>query len=287
MTSTQLILGGLGLVTLGLAVISFRKRRAPDPAQFTQEYIAHLKKIRPGAQVNLIGDLELEVILSEGAEPHRVFLDNAFRDYSQSPKNKSDILKHYASVLTETQNTKEIDPARILPVIRDPEFFEQANEVSQKSGNPSVAASDPFNEELYIMYVADSEHAVRYLSEADVAELKLDRTNLRTHAIENLRRLHPEVRVMGAKGLFMVQLDGTYESSLLLSKSLWEMPKFTVKGEFIVAVPTRDVLLITGTLEREGLEMMRNIVAEASSNGSYRISPKLFIRRDGRFEAWE
>jgi uncharacterized protein YtpQ (UPF0354 family) len=137
------------------------------------------------------------------------------------------------------------------------------------------------------MYVADSEHAVRYLSEADLVEAKVDRANLRAQAIENLRRLHPEVRVMGTKGLYMVQLEGTYESSMLLSKNLWEMPDLAVKGEFIVAVPTRDVLLITGTLEREGLEMTRKIVAEASATGSYRISPKLFIRRDGQFEAWE
>jgi uncharacterized protein YtpQ (UPF0354 family) len=287
MDPIQIILGSLGVLTLGFAIYSFRKRKAPDPAKFTAEYIAHLKKIRPGAEVRVAGELELEIVLAAGAEPHRVFLDNAFRDYSQSPDKKSDILKHYAGVLTETETTREIDPTRILPVIRDREFLDQANEVSKKSANPSVAASERYNEDLYVMYVADSEHTVRYLNETDLEVAKIDRAELRTRAIENLRRLHPEVRIIGSKGLFMVQLEGTYESSLLLSKSLWDMPDLKLKGEILAAVPTRDVLLITGTLEREGLEMMRQIVAEASAKGSYRISPKLFIRRDGQFEAWE
>src|SRR4030095_14147180 len=288
MDTTQIILGVLGIVALALAVISFRKRKAPDPAGFTRYYIAHLRKANLEARVRAVGDLELKIVLPGSDEPLRAFLDNAFRDYTMSPRDKQPILDRYVGALTESRATATapIDPTRILPVIRDREFLEQASQVPRKADKAVEIASEQFNDDLYVMYVADSEHSVRYLSEADLEEAKVDRANLRAQAVENLRRLYPEVQVMGANGLFMVRLDGTYESSLLLSERLAEQP-VEVKGETIAAVPTRDLLLITGTLEREGLEMMRKIVAEASANASYRISPKMFIRRNGQFEAWE
>jgi uncharacterized protein YtpQ (UPF0354 family) len=289
MTTTQLILAGLGLIVLVFALISFRKPKAPDAAAFTQDYIAQLKKIKPEAQANVVGELELEIIFPGSREPLRAFLDNAFRDYSQSPKDKNAILARYVGALAESRANAAtpIDPARILPVIRDREFVEQAGRLPRNGDKGLDVASEQLNEELYVMYVADSEHSVRYLSEADLEAAKVDRANLRKQSMENLRRLYPEVQMMGTNGLYMIRLDGTYESSLLLSERLWDLPDLKVKGEFLVAVPSRDVLVISGTLEREPLETMRKIVAEVSATASYRISPKLFIRRDGNFEAWE
>lgn len=289
MTTTQLILAALGIVVLVFAIISFRRPKAPDPEAFTRDYIAHLKKVKPDAQAKVVGELELEISFPGSSEPLRAFLDNAFRDYSQSPKDKATILARYVGALAESRDraATPIDPARILPVVRDREFVEQASRVPRKGDKPVEVASEQLNEDLYVMYVADSEHSVRYLSEADLVEAKVDRANLRKQSMENLRRLYPEVQMMGANGIFMVRLDGTYESSLLLSENLWGRPELAVRGEIIAAVPTRDLLLITGTLEREGLEMVRKVVAEASSTGSYRVSSKLFIRRDGNFEAWE
>lgn len=289
MNITQLILVGLGIVVLVFAIVSFRKQKAPDPAKFTRDYIAHLKRIKPDAQAKEVGELELEIVFPDSGEPLRAFLDNAFRDFAQSPKDKDAILKRYVGALTESRASAAtpIDPARILPVIRDKEFVEQAGQLPRQGEKPIEVASEPLNEDLYVMYVADSEHSVRYLSEADLADAKVDRANLRKQAMENLRRLYPEVQMMGTGGLYMIRLDGTYESSLLLSERLWDMPELKVKGEFLAAVPSRDVLVISGTLERESLEAMRKIVAEVSATASYRISPKLFIRRDGNFEPWD
>lgn len=289
MNSMQLILVGLGIVALVFAIISLRKTKPPDSGAFTRDYIAHLRKVKPDAQAKVVGELELEITFPESTEPLRAFLDNAFRDYSHSPKDKAAILARYVGALTESRACAgvPIDPARILPVIRDREFVEQANVLPRNGEKPIEVASEELNEDLYIMFVADSEHSVRYLSEADLEEAKVDRPILRKQAMENLRRLYPEVQMMGTEGLYMIRLDGTYESSLLLSERLWEMPELKVKGEFLVAVPARDVLVISGTLEREPLEAMRKIVADVSAKASYRISPRLFIRRDGKFEVWE
>ena len=289
MTSIQLIFAGLGIIALGFAIFSFRRPKAPDPAAFTQDYLARLKKVKPDARASIAADLELEVFFPDSTQPLRVYLDNAFRDFSQSPRDKEAILSRYIGALTESRANAAapIDPARILPVIRDREFVEQTGRLPSNGDTPVAVASEQLNEDLYVMYVADSEHSVRYLSEEDLAAVEVDRANLRRHAMENLRRLYPEVQMMGAEGLYMFRLDGTYESSLLLSEHLWDRPEMKVKGEFLVAVPSRDVLVISGTLEREPLEAMRKIVADVSTTAAYRISPRLFIRRDGQFEVWE
>ena len=165
-------------------------------------------------------------------------------------------------------------------MIRDREFVEQTGRLPSNGDTPMAVASEQLNDDLYVMYVADSEHSVRYLSEEDLAAVEVDRANLRRHAMENLRRLYPEVQMMGAEGLYMFRLDGTYESSLLLSEHLWDRPEMKVKGEFLVAVPSRDVLVISGTLEREPLEAMRKIVADVSTTAAYRDqSPPVYPAR--------
>ena len=77
---------------------------------------------------------------------------------------------------------------------------------------------------------------------------------------------------------------GTYEASLLLFDSIWTDGQVKVNGDIVVAVPTRDVLLVTGSKNRKGLAALRKIATKFAAEGSDPISDKLFVYRDGRFE---
>ena len=57
-----------------------------------------------------------------------------------------------------------------------------------------------------------------------------------------------------------------------------------VRGDIVVAIPTRHVLVATGSDDREGIERMKQIVQRVSAQGSYRLTRKLFVRRAGKFD---
>lgn len=57
-----------------------------------------------------------------------------------------------------------------------------------------------------------------------------------------------------------------------------------VKGDRVVAIPTRDLLLVTGSQDPQGIEKMKLMVKQASTGGSYRLTRKLFVYRNGRFD---
>jgi uncharacterized protein YtpQ (UPF0354 family) len=112
---------------------------------------------------------------------------------------------------------------------------------------------------------------------------KVERPELRALACENLKRLLPKIERHGTGGVYMVTAGGDYEASLLLLDSIWSGGEMEVKGEVVVAIPTRDLLLVTGSKDSEGIEKVKRMVKEASS-GAYRLTQKLFVYRSGRFE---
>jgi len=70
----------------------------------------------------------------------------------------------------------------------------------------------------------------------------------------------------------------------LLLDSIWSAPQIDLQGDIVVAIPTRDLLLVTGSQNPKGIEEVKQIVKEASSRFSYRLTPKLFVYRSGRFD---
>jgi uncharacterized protein YtpQ (UPF0354 family) len=66
-----------------------------------------------------------------------------------------------------------------------------------------------------------------------------------------------------ADAVNIVRLDGTLEASLLLVDHLWPQVARAVAGETIVAVPSRDVLAVSGTEITNGIETLRWAVDRA------------------------
>jgi uncharacterized protein YtpQ (UPF0354 family) len=80
----------------------------------------------------------------------------------------------------------------------------------------------------------------------------------------------------------MLIADGANEASLLLLPELWTMRKLKVDGDFVVALPTRDVLVVTGSNDADAIRRVRALAQKGFAEGPYSISPKLYRFRDGK-----
>jgi len=142
---------------------------------------------------------------------------------------------------------------------------------------------EDFSPDLVVLYAEDSPKNIRYLKPKDLELAKIDRTELRALACENLQHLLPKIEQHGGNGLYILAAGGDYDASLLLLDSIWSTGQIKVLGDIVVAIPTRDLLVVTGSQDRQGIEKMKQMVKEASSGGAYRLTSKLFTYRNGKF----
>lgn len=259
---------------------------------FTEDFAAHLRQAAPTLKVEIKTELELKVTNPAGGDSI-AYLDNSYREYCANPKDKEAVFAQFVGGLVEASNavTKEtpLDPAMITPVIKDLAWIAEitaSTRVNQTKNKPIEFVSEPLNRELVIVYARDSEKNLSYLTPAEIQQAGLKTEDLRKLAVQNLQRML-KVEAKGGKGIYMMTAGGTYEASLLLFDSIWEEKRMKVEGDYVVAVPSRDLLLITGTGETEGLKKIRDLARSAAAEGSYRLTPDLFVYRDGKFVKFE
>ena len=282
----QAVLAALGLCS------GCSKSDVLTPTQFTIEFADELRKTAPGVEVEVVRDMELEVRTADGRESTS-FLDNAYDTYKQDPKSKQGIIKRFVAAGVETiasmGKSEELDRKLIVPVIKDRPWLEETRKAMINRGAKEMFENvcEELNSDLIILYAEDSPKNIRYWGQKDLERAHIDRKELRSLACENLTRLLPKIERRGANGLFMLTAGGDYEASLLLIDSIWSEMQREVRGDVIVAIPSRDVLIVTGSEDRQGIEKMKQIVQQSFAQGSYRLTTKLFAYRGGKFEEFK
>ncbi len=107
---------------------------------------------------------------------------------------------------------------------------------------------------------------------------------MRPLAIRNLLSILPKIEMHGQGGLYMMTAGGDYEASLILADGIWDGGQVKVDGDVAVATPARDLLLICGSRDSAAIAKVREIAAKTAKEASYRLTPALFVRRNGKFQ---
>ncbi len=282
----------LPVILLALLACGCRQEQGAkplSPAEFAEAFCRKLEAIDSDLSVEKRGELELRLKGGEHYEEQMVFLNNAYNEYQLSPEALEEVLDRYARSVLETVRTADsvdLQVERIVPVIRDADYPVEVRKSLIERGHKADQLDlyyETLNERLLVFYALDTEHNIKYLSKSEIDSLEVDREQLRQTSIENLLRILPEIQRLGDGGVFIVTAGGNYEASLLLCDSIWSPEKFPVRGDFVVAIPSRDLLLVTGSNDAEGIETVRKIVQEAMDQGSYALTPELFVRSEGKW----
>jgi uncharacterized protein YtpQ (UPF0354 family) len=267
------------LVAAGLSATA--RADPPSPSTFTAQFARALQAAMPSAKVSIVRDLQLDIRRADGTSA-TVSLLNNYRDYSANPGWFDEVVKAYAAALAKPAGqTAKLDRTRIVPVIKDRPWLVELQGHFRKQDASQQPVFEDFNNELVVVYAEDTSNRTRYLSSSE--NLGVERSKLRALAIENLMRLMPRIEMrQGDDGLAMMTSHADYGASLLLVDSIWSGDQIKVEGDIVVAVPAKDVILITGSRNRKGLKAMRT-AAPNLAKGSYGITDTLFVYRKGRF----
>lgn len=254
----------------------------PSPSAFTAQFARALQAAMPSAKVSIVRDLQLDIRRMDGSSA-TVSLANNYRDYSADPKWFDEIVKAYAAALAKPAGKQagKLDRTRIVPVIKDRPWLVELQGHFKKQDASQQPVFEDFNNELVVVYAEDTPDRTRYLSSSE--NLGVERSKLRALSVDNLMRIMPRIDLrQGDDGLAMMTSHADYGASLLLVDSIWSGDQIKVDGDIVVAVPAKDVILITGSRNRKGLKAMRT-AAPNLAKGSYGITDTLFVYRKGRF----
>jgi uncharacterized protein YtpQ (UPF0354 family) len=263
---------------------------ALSPEAFTKEYVSLLRAALPGHQIEIIKPLEVRVRDAEGGTSS-AFLDNAYNQYNADPDARQEILERHAASIAETlRNSAPLAPENIVPIIKDRAWLNETRAAAQQAAGaapvPRQVVED-INDELVIVYAEDTPLNIRYFDLDALAKAGVDRQKLRAQAVANLRRVLPTIEYHRGELFTMLTAGGNYEASLLLMDDIWTGDQLKVDGEPVIAVPSRDVLLVTGTRNAAGIAKLREIAREVASEGTYTLTRELFVYRKGAFVRFE
>jgi uncharacterized protein YtpQ (UPF0354 family) len=239
----------------------------------------------PALTVKVTGEKELRITNPKGKES-TAFLDNAYAEYRQHPKDLSAVIQKFSGGLVESSREDDsMDRSRIVPIVKDRNWIKEIQESTKSRGADDAPENvfDDFNEELVVVYAEDNPKTIRYLTPENLAKLGIARGELRALAVENLKRLIPQIEVLPGPLVSMVKADGDYEASLLLFNELWSNGQIRVDGDFVVAIPARDLLLVTGSRNLAGIAKLRELASRAVRASSYHLTEQLFVYRNGSF----
>lgn len=243
--------------------------------QFSERCAETVRSRVAGAQVSVAQPLRLEV---RGAgESATVPLDDAYQAYLRVPDKLDEIVKLLVDGVLESQAAAiAIDRTLIVPVVRERTWFA---DVGAEGGVGLVY--DDLNDDLVVVYAEDAPNSLSYFSPVELQKAGIVREGLRQLAAENLLRILPQIERRGENGMYQIQAGGDFESSLLAIGSMWRKESFDVKGDFVFAVPAAGVLFVTGSEDPAGIASVRKLAAESYKRSPQKLSPKLFVLREG------
>lgn len=256
--------------------------------EFAQLYVNYLSKSYPEARFEIANDLIIKGSYKGKEFSH--YLDNAFKEYKMEPDSVDEVISRY--VASSGSLYKESEPvvlSQIVPIIKPIDFFQEVKQLSTENGGdkePSIVYEN-YNSQLIIVYAENTEVSIKYLTQEDFSKLSIHKDSLRALAVKNLKAVLPEVQSKGGNGTYMISAGGDFEASLILLTKMWTSDNFKVKGDLVIAIPNRDLLIVTGSEEERGLKTIKDITDDSFANGNYQVSPYLFKWDGQKFEQWK
>jgi hypothetical protein len=253
---------------------------------FAQRAIAALRAA--GEKRNIQYDAEgfLLRLGAKGDNPgETLFLGNFFDEYlAVAPEERDEVFARITRFRDRPALPKTFAEARrnLLPVVRGRTFFEQLRMVVKGGeGKPVPISWKPVGPFLGAGLAFDGPDTLQYLGPEELGRWGVSFDEAFPVALENLRQRSTEALEQLAPGTCEAPWEDNYAASRLLLEEV--VRRCRVKGEPVVVVPHRDVLLITGSEDEDGLrkvaeKSLRAVMAPRALDGrAMRLTAKGWV----------
>jgi uncharacterized protein YtpQ (UPF0354 family) len=145
---------------------------------------------------------------------------------------------------------------------------------------------------LLVAYVVDEGDHFAYTQGRHLAAEGRDEDELHAIGLVNLTRLAADslrVAPYPPGEMFAVLMGGHFEASMILLDDLWDRAfRQFVQGDYVVALPARDLLAFADASSEAGVQDLRALIARAQASGAdHPLTDRLYRRAGGRWEPFE
>jgi len=243
-------------------------RRTPSPDQFAKLFVAAARKQGFEGDVTYKAD-EFRLLLGEGSYFN---LHNAYHAYcnTQGAQQKR-ALQGFASALAGSKQATPQHATVIRPMLRavirsrtaleDVRLHHVRTEGDDSAFHP---AFQPFGDDCVVLLALDHPDAISTLTNGPEAAWQMTYDEALAIAIDNLRDA-PDHFTELAPGVYRGAWGDGYDISRALLPDMIE--RVPVRGRPVFMMPTRDVLLVSGDNDHNGMTMMVELCHQALTQG--------------------
>jgi uncharacterized protein YtpQ (UPF0354 family) len=266
--------------TLALFSVSILSKK-----RFRNRLLDVLRLRLPQARIQGCGDLSIAI--AELGTPERVGanLENAYREFEENPSAIDDIITRWADVIVESSSKSNagIDVSAVVPVIRSRTWLADLQVHAESPLGRHDLWTEAYNDDLIIAYVEIRQFGFHFVQQREIEASSRPPEDVRSAAFANLRVLSHERTTAADDGLYLIAACGGLGASLLLDETLWSSDALSVRGNFLIGVPARDDLVVTGTDDPFDVFRIADFVNNLYRAEQYPISARLYVWRASRF----
>ena len=262
--------------------------------EFTRNFVEKAGQTFEHLQLQIIQPLQVRSIDASGYE-FAIFLDNAYGQYTSNPEELDSIIaSHIRSIGSGKELFSSNTNTSILAVIKPADYLATVKRQLAESGladKDIPLVFEKINEDLYIFFVFDTERGMTMLTKQDLTLHKLEERSLRAIATRNLTAYFEKNNVnirrlqdTGSAKVYSVSLDDNYEASILLLEEYWNKEHFDVAGSIVAFAPARNVVIVTGALDAEGMSIASYLGSAGFKELGYAISPNGYTYDGGSWK---
>ncbi len=250
-----------------------------EPEAFGEQVLEILRHQWPDHEAVLTGPFDLVV------DGRHLGLENLYRMVLGAPDRGTEIVEDYLEKIfdgDETGSTPipwDLAKTRVMPRIQPESIFQQLDR--------SQVAHVPWVNGTVIVFVVDMPQVTVSITVEQVVRWGTSMDELDEIARANLERYSPDLQIQliesedGGKAAILGEHDG-YDAARVLLGRLHERLAPELDGDFLVAMPSRD-MFVAMTANPEGfVERLRKRVDQDYRRLPYPITRELFlVTRDG------
>ncbi|BDI34430.1 hypothetical protein CCAX7_64810 [Capsulimonas corticalis] len=189
-----------------------------------------------------------------------MYLVNAYDEYRAAlPWNRRGVIERFARLYASLDSVGTISPddarANLRARVRERIIFEHLKLENRVGG--AQAMDTPYRvlgDHLTVEVVYDLPQAIRSVSRDQLAEWGMTFEEALSLGAQNLLSDGPSRFKTLRSGLYLSEWRDNYDASRLPLPEI--VPSLAVKGRHVAMVPSRDVLIVTGSEDPEGLVAM-------------------------------
>lgn len=223
-------------------------------------------------------------------ESGRLYVANAYAQYSQDPEGLDGLLAAHLAVMRQTVSSA-VEGGQIRITLKNASWLDEMRELNGPS-TEELPLCEPLAGDILLVYMLDLGAAMRSMTQADAEKLGLsDRAKLRETALDNIRRLIRQdgVETERAEGhsLCQIRLDGFYDTALVLLLDEILHDDDVLAANPVFAVPARDALLLCNPADEESLYALADLTRQAYGESAYTVSDILYQYHKGNISIFQ